>query len=571
MAQWSDKRFPVYAAGVLLAVSCFCALMALGRHSLTYDAVKYPAAGYDYLHTGRVRFDPENPPIGKALMALPLMWMDIDAPVVAADGTQRGFFIGRQFFFENRVPARVLSFYARIPSVVAGALLGGMLFLLGRKRLGDRSALLALVFLLADPMYRALSTLATTDIFLALFFLSAMYCLDRSSEGKGKHWLVLAGICAAAGTLTKFSGLLFYPLAAAALFYRNGRRKGLRGCCVLAGILAAMVWGVYRAGMAQLWEGLSYQRTVLAHGPPFLFFFNVLENAAKPYYYLVSLILKTPIPFLAGLSVSAVLWWQSRERKSILLAAIPFLLFLAAASSNRFYATRYLFPVYPLLALVIGAGWKFGGKRARVLLCLLAVWQVGEAVWASPHYLSYLNLPWRTQGHRYLSNSDFDWGQDLPSLGSYLKEEGNPPLQLCYLGTADPKAWGIEAQELITVPGITRSERVLPLAPKRELLAVSAGCRQYMSVGLLDGREVRAWEWLDRRTPIAKIGDTISIYDIRMDIEAHGRIGQLHLTQKEYAKALREAKRIREINPHDAQGREFSEYVERESRGNLIK
>ena len=57
------------------------------------------------------------------------------------------------------------------------------------------------------------------------------------------------------------------------------------------------------------------------------------------------------------------------------------------------------------------------------------------------------------------------------------------------------------------------------------------------------------------------LAGTISVYDIKNDVEAHGRIGQLHAAQGELDKALREAKRILEIAPEDQQGKAFLSFV----------
>ncbi|MFH2204315.1 MAG: glycosyltransferase family 39 protein [Elusimicrobiota bacterium] len=558
----TEANKSLYAAVLLIFLSGFCAIRAVDRHSLTYDAVKYPASGYDYLRTLRLRTDPENPPVGKVLTALPFLIIDADPPQLTDGSDERGFDTGWRFFFRNKVPGDVLAYYARLPAVAAGMLLALTLFLFARRRFSGWGSLVALVFLLAGPMYRALTTLATTDIFLALFFLSAVYWLDRELEGErpNQHYLSGAGIFAAAAVLTKFSGLLFYPLAAAAVLRRRRLMLGILDLIVLGMPLLILSTMLYGSDFGRLWEGVLFQKTVLSRGPHLTFFWDVLEKRAWPQYYLVSFFLKTPYPFLLALAAGLFFWVRTPERRQIVLVAAPFLLFLAAASGNRFYATRYLFPVYPLLALTAAAAWDFGRRRGKVLILILAAWQVGEAAWAYPHYLSYMNLPWRAQGHRYLANSDFDWGQDLPALADFLTLERRPPLQLCYFGTSDPEAWGIEAQQLATVSKSYVSDTVLPLAPERELLAVSAGCRQYMTVRA-GAETLRAWAWLDKRRPIKVVAGTFFIYDIRDDAEAHGRIGQLHAAQGDLRKALREAQRVLEIEPGSAEGKAFLSFV----------
>lgn len=563
----ADERRLGAIAAAAAALSLFASVHSITRHSLTFDAVKYPPSGYDYLRTGLIRMDAENPPLGKALLALPLFLLSPDPPSPRGGDDPRGFGTGRDFFFKNKVPGKTLAFAARLVTAAAAAGLAVLLFLLARGRFGMPAALCALAFLLTEPMYRGLSALATTDMLLAFFFVLGFYLLDGYLEKGARGRLLGAAAAAAAAFLTKFSGLLFFPLAAAWVWSRKDWKETLRVLVVLAGVLGAAVVLAYRSQTDALLGGLAYQMTALREGPPLAFFLDELGRRAWPHYYLVSLVLKTPYPFLIAAGMGFYLLSKSGERRLAWELAVPLLFFLAVAGRNRFYATRYLFPAFCLLCLCAAAAWKRGGGRARGALVLLALWQFGEAAWAHPHHLSYLNLPWRVEGHRRLSNSDFDWGQDLPALADYWRGEGGPPMVLCYFGTAAPSAWGIEAQEIITVPGITESDFVLPPRPARELLAVTAGCRQYMTVTFPDGRMIRAWEWLDSRKPVKVLAGTVFIYDITGDSPAHARLGQLHLAQGEPKKALREGLRVLEIDPSDATGRAFVEFVRLKSAG----
>lgn len=543
------RRRPVPAgalAAALLAASAAASLCSLGSQSATFDEAVYPAAGLHFLRTGRLDANPDHPPLAKALMALPLYPLPLDPPAPRPED-ERGFASGREFLLRNRMPAPRIVFFARLSSVAAGLALGLVVFLWARRRAGPGPALAALAFLLCEPAFRALSGLAVTDIFLALFLTAAFWRLDEDD-------LLSAGALGAAAALCKFSGLLFLPAAFAALALRRGWRPALAFSSRAAAGTGAALLAAYSAEPALLARGLAWQAADASTGPSLTFFAGLLAPGPRPLYHAAAFLMKTPYPFL--IAAAAGLWAARRTRaRWALLPAAAVLAFLAAGLLARKQALRHLYPVYPLLALFIACAWKAartGGPRAA--LALLLAWHAGEAAAAFPRYLSYFNPPWRGEGGRWLANSDFDWGQDLPALRALWEREGRPAMLLCYFGTAEPSAWGVTAQEVATVGGLAVSPLALPASPPRELLAVSAGCRRLMTLTLPDGRVLPAWAWLDERAPMAKAADTIEVYDVSRDVEAHGRIGQLHFFQGEPEKALRQARRVLALAPGHPDG-----------------
>ena len=63
---------PRQKALVVLVVHAALALYAAWNLSPVWDEIVYPAAGYDFLATGALRDNLDHPPLGKALLALPL-------------------------------------------------------------------------------------------------------------------------------------------------------------------------------------------------------------------------------------------------------------------------------------------------------------------------------------------------------------------------------------------------------------------------------------------------------------------------------------------------------------------
>jgi hypothetical protein len=86
---------------------------------------------------------------------------------------------------------------------------------------------------------------------------------------------------------------------------------------------------------------------------------------------------------------------------------------------------------------------------------ILLVWQIGESFAIRPNYLAYFNeiAGGPSHGYKHLVDSSVDWGQDLPALKTWLDEHraivDGKPLYLAYFGTADPRAYEINAKFIL--------------------------------------------------------------------------------------------------------------------------
>ncbi len=71
---------------------------------------------------------------------------------------------------------------------------------------------------------------------------------------------------------------------------------------------------------------------------------------------------------------------------------------------------------------------------------------VVESVAATPDFIPFFNVPSRVFGDggvSLLADSNLDWGQDLPALAAWQRENPDRLLYLCYFGTIDPAHYGI--------------------------------------------------------------------------------------------------------------------------------
>ncbi|MEW6221606.1 MAG: hypothetical protein AB1634_19030, partial [Thermodesulfobacteriota bacterium] len=179
-----------------------------------------------------------------------------------------------------------------------------------------------------------------------------------------------------------------------------------------------------------------------------------------PHYYLVAWLVKTPEPFLVA-TLLALLGGrlQPRELPALAMGLGSLLVFSLAGHKN--IGIRYLLFLIPVAALACGRLAAAGrGLLARpawlrpAVLVLLAGWQLAVAVTAWPDFLAYFNQAsgGTAAGHRYLLDSNLDWGQDLIALADYQDRHRIPVIELAAFTRLPPEIYGIRYRTLTGEP-----------------------------------------------------------------------------------------------------------------------
>jgi 4-amino-4-deoxy-L-arabinose transferase-like glycosyltransferase len=184
------------------------------------------------------------------------------------------------------------------------------------------------------------------------------------------------------------------------------------------------------------------------------------------WFYLDVFVVTTPLPILALMvvGVAAALWRVKKETWTRLLRMAPLTIFIvtyaiAAIVSYRGSGPRHLLPMYPAICILLGSvaclavpSGKWRLWLGKVFPTVMLLWLGLENALVYPHYLSYFNeaVGGPRNGYRYLVDSALDWGQDLPALAELLSKNvpANGPVYFSYFGSADPRAYGIEAKVL---------------------------------------------------------------------------------------------------------------------------
>jgi hypothetical protein len=572
-------------------------LVFIRANSQTSDEAVHLVAGYVYLVRGDFRLNPEHPPLMKELAAL-AVWLRYRLPfqpnpILWREGNQWG--LGLDFLHRGPVhPDDVLA-VARFPNLLLGALLVGLVGCWAWRLWGPGAAVLGTALAALEPNLLAHACLVTTDLGLSLFVFLAVYLLWEYA--RAPSWARLAGLGLVTGLtlVTKFSGLLLLPILGAvgagvlvgggtlALPGRRGAHVVLRGRSpgshrprrsgagtrpralgrplwqaapvglVVLAVALLVVPAVYRVHGTGAWfAGL---RDVFLHqggGHP-AFFLGEYSREGWWTYFLVAFLIKTPIGSLLLILASLALWrvGEAWRRRDALFLLLPVALFLLVTTRGRInIGLRHVLPIYPFLFVAASrlAAVRIGPRWVVPVVLGAAVSATAvSSLRITPHQLAYFNevVGGPGEGYRYLSDSNIDWGQDLKGVRAYMDREGLPMIYLSYFGNAPPATYGIRYQYVLSFGGLREFPfAFFPEELERRVLAIS--------VLNLQGtwfREPDLYHWLLGRTPIAKIGYSIFVYDLTGDADAHVRLATVYLRDGLPHLALPELRRALRLDP----------------------
>jgi hypothetical protein len=223
------------------------------------------------------------------------------------------------------------------------------------------------------------------------------------------------------------------------------------------------------------------------------------------YYFPIAFLIKTPLVVTAllvlGIGVCIRRWRYDR-----LFAIVPIAVFLGTAMmANINIGLRHVLTIYPFVLLLAGVAlgrWRWARHIAPFVAAL-------ELALVYPHCLAAFNLivGGPSQGHKYLVDSNLDWGQDLKGLKQWMDRRGVTTINLSYFGTADPAYYGIRCTYLSGGPFYAESQVSAPQLPG------------YVAVSVTNLRGVyfneetrRYYDRLLERKPVATIGHSIHVY-----------------------------------------------------------
>ncbi|MGD9028804.1 MAG: glycosyltransferase family 39 protein [Anaerolineae bacterium] len=457
--------------------------------------------------------------------------------------------LAREIFRSLDRPWDAVIFPLRFVVMALTLLLGVILYRWAGERHGVPGSLLALLVYTFSPNVLAHGRLVTTDLVLTCFVFLAVYAFERLLLYPTAGRCALAGLSLGLALGSKVSALLLLPVFVLLVIIRSagvgskpGRRSGaaspwllrfLSGVTwlVLTGVIATMVvwllYGLEIGPWAEGWPVLplpSYTRAVLrvrehggARGHP-AFLMGERSGDGWRAYFPIALAIKTPLPTLIA-ALAGMAWLCLRKRWwAWLTAFFPIVIFLfAAIAASLNIGYRHILPVVPFFILLLSSLAELPWQSLYVAVpgVAMALWLVVGTLGIYPDYLAYFNAlaGGPGGGHRYLTDSNLDWGQDLKRLGNYLEERDIEQVHLSYFGNVDPAAYGIQYEPLPSHFSIGEVEDFTPFSPEPGIYAISITNLS----GQFLAENPSVLDWFNHQAPIASIGHSINVYRVEQD------------------------------------------------------
>jgi dolichyl-phosphate-mannose-protein mannosyltransferase len=523
------------AAAAAAVVVCVLAASLLGYAQIraagpTFDEPVHLAGGYtDLVVSGYHMHATGHPPLAEMWAALPLLAFRPD--IFSSSGAwlnEQIIHYGDLFLYHNRVPSQTLLDAARCWNLVTLTLLLAAALILWARRLGGAPAAWSSAAALAFCVpWLSNASLVTTDALSSVLFFAA--CALFAAPRRTTAVWALSGAVVGAALAAKFNMILLPPLAGLTLIVEaradRARRPPAAQLALAAAAAALALSAAYRfVSLPLYWKDLSAMLAFLSEGrASYLLGSRSIDGVW--WYFPAALLVKTPLPLLILGALGAWCAWRRPRAEAAWLLLPPAGYFLAALTSKTQIGYRHLLPIYPFLCLWAGLGAAWLWKRnaeARVVAAAAGLWLASSVVAASPSYLSYFNELARGRGEDWLSDSNMDWGQDLPALARELAARGNPPVVLSYFGSGDPAAYGIRYVPLAFVSKVERDGDAALAPGGSVLLAVS----ETNLVGTYY-RDHAVFAWLHSRRPAAVPGGSIFLYDLTADGAARARLAAM--------------------------------------------
>jgi hypothetical protein len=500
-------------AALLLAMWLQLAFSVRGE-SLSWDEGDHLFAAYMTAVHGDFGLNPEHPPLVKLVAALPLLAMpDLRVPTLQGRNFKvEAFLSGKDFNAWNI--GRGILFRARLAVTIFPLMLALLVFLATREMFGTTPAFVALTFLAFDPTLLAHGAMVTTDVGVSCFIFATVYAFYRYVKGPSWGRAALVGLATGLGFAAKHTGVLIVPMLIALAIceiIRNPRRASgestdcrktltgkMLGALTFAAVISlAVLWAfygfrynsrpagleinpplsVYLGQISKPWEAKLLGTVARFHALPESYLYGMadiqqVDDAYTAYffgntyphgthwYFPGVIVIKSTLPFLILMLIAAgaILTRRFTRWREMLFLTIPPAIYLTVAMSSQMnIGARHIMPVYPFL-YVLGAGAVCELMRREprwgLVITILLLWQIVAAVRTYPVYMSYGNEMWggADNVHKYLSDSNTDWAQQLVATKKYLDEHDIKECWFIYFaqGVTDPASYGIPCRLLPT-------------------------------------------------------------------------------------------------------------------------
>lgn len=523
-----------------LLAALFAALAYEARHTgLTADEPSHLLSASLYWRGADTLQPRDMPPLIKLAGGWPSRFFTL--PDLRADGaawaTQHEWVISQSVL--RRMPFDELDrwvFWSRLALAIFPLLTVWLIWQWGRELFSPAVGLVLAALFALEPSALGHGALFKNDHAAAFGYLAFAYAAwryARTPSARGAGWLGGAALIA---MLAKLS-LLILPPVALLMTARRWRHAALVVAILYLGAIAACQFDARRLTSAEvkalerdrlvspvlvaaargaayvptpqlLWQGaLEIARSSATANPIWLW--GEVHPGGHPAYFVVALLLKTPLALQVLFGGSLVWLIVKRPSRDAWFLIVPALAYLVIASLSALqFGVRLVLPCLPLALLL--CGYLLVAVSPRWSLAVLLAVGVSSAR-ALPLGLSYFHEGVRDR-HRvlhYVSDSNIDWGQDLRHLAEFVRREQVQRIAVVYFGNDNIVRWLPRGVEMIPVPWSKDFAGPERFRPKPGLYAVSGSV---ITGHLFRPRYREYFAYFRDHEPVTVVGGSIFIY-----------------------------------------------------------
>jgi hypothetical protein len=449
-----SRWFAHFLVVLMLAVMGGLLVKNARDDSATTDEPIHILSGYEYWH-GIFTVNPEHPPLGKQLAALPLIFIRPNLPANSEFTNALSDFY-YDSWAETKAYARhwlygtpgnnpdQIVFAARMVVVIFTLILGGLLFVVSRGWYGTAAGLIAVFLFAFSPTLLAHGHLANTDLWATLGFFLGVFGFAWYLERPTLARMIIAATAFATALLLKSSSIALIPICAILWWikYYSSKQHPLYG--VKRFLLTAIVF--FFVALSAIWadygfpmhaappltahamardrdNSLAVLAPLLQHSPVALYFKALIMTTTAIfsdrsayclghfytggvwYYFPLAFLVKEPLALLILLIAGTVFWpgWKRPVEFHDWVLIVPVFFYAGVSLFPQMnIGIRHLLPIYPFLFIFIGYSlskfltrYKAPSRKVFLaswgVLSLLLGWYLYANISIYPYYLTYFN------------------------------------------------------------------------------------------------------------------------------------------------------------------------------------
>lgn len=449
-----SKNFIIYGTiFALLVIMTFLLVKNAYDDSATTDEPIHILSGYEYWNK-IYSVNPEHPPLGKMLSAIPLNYIkpffpnDSDYESAIGDYYYDSWYETRNYAQKwlydtkgNDPDQIVVS--SRLIVVAFTIIFGLIVFFVARRWFGIIAGIISLFLFVFSPVILTHGHLANTDLWISFSFFIAVFSFAWYLEKPEKYRLIIGSILFAIALIFKFSAIILIPIMGVLWIIKSKQsqnrnfytwKKILYSVAVYTIVAFLMIWAVYgfplgtapakildpnriylvpplldlslflqHLPVPQYWKGLIMVfSTSMSNRPAFILGNYFLSGVW--YYFPFAYLVKEPLSLLILLFGGIIYWIISKRKLEFRdwILIIPVVIYFSVSIFSKLnIGIRHLMPIYPFIFIFIGhfiSELYLKIKNNRNLLIAYSLlltaffgWYLFTNISVYPYYLTYFN------------------------------------------------------------------------------------------------------------------------------------------------------------------------------------